>query len=313
MSVIFKGDSIYKSGGGGGGGYKDGGQLVDGDFIKVENNTISSYDNVSRDPVNFYFEVSDGEVISSIIELTTEVNATINIYVLKGGFYYLLGNIGGNSVNAGNDYKVNIVGDSYSIEQVSGGNTPILIINGNPYKIALLSEIGLAFTAENLNEEIGDYKAYGNNNSNRANGYGLLYQPLSILSSDQTPVPALSAIIPTGWRLPTSSDWGKVLNYYNDDSKWGKIRSDSGWGNTQGTNETGFNILPSGYSTGLPANNFWERGFEADIFSSTVSGGNIFYMQAQQNFSSSGIRPQSDWNDPYVSQRYMSIRLCKDI
>lgn len=33
-----------------GGGYKDGGQLIDADFIEVENNTISSYENVSRDP-----------------------------------------------------------------------------------------------------------------------------------------------------------------------------------------------------------------------------------------------------------------------
>lgn len=125
MSGIFKGDSIYKSGGGGG-GFKDGGQLVDGDFIKVENNTISSYDNVSRDPVNFYFEVKDGEVLNSVVELTTAVNATINVYILKNGFYYLLGNVGGNTVNAGDDYKLNVTGDSYSLEQVTpgGGSVP---------------------------------------------------------------------------------------------------------------------------------------------------------------------------------------------
>ena len=123
MSGIFKGDSIYKSGGGGG-GYKDGGQLIDGDFIEVKNNTVSSYDNVSRDPVNFYFEPKDGEVINGIIEFTTEVNATVNVYVLIDGVYYLLGNVGGDSVTAGNDYKINITGESYSIEQVSGGLEP---------------------------------------------------------------------------------------------------------------------------------------------------------------------------------------------
>jgi hypothetical protein len=119
MSGIFKGDSIYKSGGGGG-GYKDGGQLVDGDFIEVKNNTISSYDNVSRDPVNFYFEAKDGEVLNSVIELTTAVNATVNVYVVKNGLYYILGNVGGNTVNAGDDYKVNITGDSYAVENVTG-------------------------------------------------------------------------------------------------------------------------------------------------------------------------------------------------
>ena len=137
MSGIFKGDSIYKSGGGGG-GFKDGGQLVDGDFIKVENNTISSYDNVSRDPVNFYFEVKDGEVLNSVVELTTDVNATINVYVVKNGFYYLLGNVGGNTVNAGDDYKLNVTGDSYSLEQVTpgGGSVPSFFeIDGQFYQL----------------------------------------------------------------------------------------------------------------------------------------------------------------------------------
>ena len=76
MSGIFKGDSIYKSGGGGG-GYKDGGQLVDGDFIEVKNNTVSTYDNTARDPINFYFEVKEGESINSVVELTTVVNSTV--------------------------------------------------------------------------------------------------------------------------------------------------------------------------------------------------------------------------------------------
>lgn len=119
MSGIFKGDSIYKNGGGSGGGYKDGGELVDGDFIKVENNTVSSYDNVSRDPVNFYFEVKDGEILNSVVELTTAVNATINVYVLKNGLYFLLGNVGGNTVNAGDDYKLNVVGNSFMLEVVT--------------------------------------------------------------------------------------------------------------------------------------------------------------------------------------------------
>lgn len=123
MSGIFKGDSIYKSGGGSGGGYKDGGELVDGDFIRVENNTISSYDNETRNSVNFYFEVKDGDILNSIIEFTTQVNASVNVYILKNGFYFPLGNIGGNTVNAGDDYKINIIGDSYDVEEVNNSNS----------------------------------------------------------------------------------------------------------------------------------------------------------------------------------------------
>jgi hypothetical protein len=123
MSGILKGDSIYKSGGGGG-GYKDGGQLVDGDFIEVKNNTISTYDNESRDPVNFYFEVKEGELINSIIEFTTQVNAVVNVYVVRNGIYYLLGNVGGNTVNASKIYTINVVNESFAIDEVSDEPTP---------------------------------------------------------------------------------------------------------------------------------------------------------------------------------------------
>ena len=94
MSGIFEGDSIYKNGSGGG-GYKDGGELIDGDFIKVENNTNSSYNNETRNPINFYFEVKEGDVLNSIIELTTTINSIVNVYILKNHIYYLIGNIGG--------------------------------------------------------------------------------------------------------------------------------------------------------------------------------------------------------------------------
>lgn len=131
--MSIKLDTIYNygGGGGGGGGYKDGGELVDADFIEVKNNTASTYDNTARDPVNFYFEAKDGEIINSIIELTTTINAMVNVYVVKNGIYYLLGNIGGNTVNAGDYYKINISGNSFKIENVSNSLIPEYVnING---------------------------------------------------------------------------------------------------------------------------------------------------------------------------------------
>ena len=105
---IFKGDSIYKSGGGsGGGGYKDGGELEDARFIEVENNSISNYTNIDRNTVNFYLTPSDGEVINSVINFSTQVNATVNVYYESGGIYYLLGVIGSNSVTANKIYIIN--------------------------------------------------------------------------------------------------------------------------------------------------------------------------------------------------------------
>lgn len=119
MSGIFKGDSIYKIGGGGG-GYKDGGQLVDGDFIEVKNNTVSSYENVSRDPVNFYFDIKDGEILNSSIEFTTQVNATVNVYYIgNGGILIPLGYISSNTVTAGESYNLIVMGKSFVLENVT--------------------------------------------------------------------------------------------------------------------------------------------------------------------------------------------------
>lgn len=160
MSGIFKGESIYKNGSGGG-GYKDGGELVDNDFIEVENNTNSSYNNETRDPVNFYFEVKEGEVLNSVIELTTTINSTINVYVVKNNLYYPLGNVGGNNVNAGDDYKINIVGDSYTVEQVTynSQNPVAVVLKGHRYGIVNID--GKYYTTSDLKSPIGNTTGVG--------------------------------------------------------------------------------------------------------------------------------------------------------
>ena len=154
MSGIFKGDSIYNNGGGG--GYKDGGELVDDDFIKVENNTNSSYNNETRDPINFYFEVKEGEVLNSVIELTTTINSTVDVYIVRNNLYYLIGNIGGNTVNAGDDYKINIVGDSYTVEQVTYNSyePKAVVLKGHRYGIVKID--GKYYTTSDLISPIGN-------------------------------------------------------------------------------------------------------------------------------------------------------------
>ena len=97
MSGIFKGDSIYKSGGSGG-GFKDGGQLTPAEYITVPNNVIAEYDNNAAE-INFIIE-DDGKPHNSIIQVSTTVNATVNVYELRNGFYYLLGVVGSNTINA---------------------------------------------------------------------------------------------------------------------------------------------------------------------------------------------------------------------
>lgn len=240
MSGIFKGDSIYKNGGGGG-GYKDGGELVDGDFIEVKNNTVSSYDNVSRDPINFYFEVKEGEILNSVVELTTAVNSTVYVYVIKNGIYYLLGNVGGDTVNAGEDYKVNITGDSYSIEQVSGGLIPAYLdFDGKNYALKKIGD--LYWTTENI---VANASAFG------ISGYWPIGKPnpqstypgyfYGITSNDQYQT-IKNKIKP--FRIPTYSDYSNLKVACGDDTN---AAVEIGWSHyPTATNISGFSAKPCG-------------------------------------------------------------------
>lgn len=221
--MIYNAPSIYNQGGGGGGGYNDGGELVDGDFIKVENNTVSSYDNVSRDPVNFYFDVADGEILNSVVELTTAVNATINVYVVKNGFYYLLGNVGGNTVNSGENYNINIVGDSFSIEQINVSNNIEYVDLGGSYGVWPCVKV---------------------------NSLIWLCQSLAVYKkSDEAKT--IVQNLGGGWRLPTVADFIALQDFFGGIGvAYNKLKSVSGWYNgMNGTNESRFNLQPNGYLT----------------------------------------------------------------
>lgn len=250
---IFNGDSIYKSGGGSGGGYKDGGRIVDAELMKVENNAVSSYDNVSRDTINFYFEPAAGEILNSIIELTTAVNATVNIYVLRDGFYYLLGNVGGDTVTAGNEYKVNVTGDSFSIEEVSSAQSEIFIdVFGI---ITPVVKIGNKYwTSENLYSVFGGLNiggpyqmtspaawwyqnnpgTYGHNGTK----YNLYYNVAAAKYIDDN--------IGGGWRVATKTDFQQMISYVGDLSKIF----------ANGTNETGLSLVLCG---NYAEQNYWNQ------------------------------------------------------
>lgn len=222
--MIYSSPSIYNLGGGGGykdggGGYKDGGQLVDGDFIKVENNTVSSYDNVSRDPVNFYFEVNDGEILNSVVELTTAVNATINVYVVKNGFYYLLGNVGGNTVNAGDDYKLNVVGNSFMLEVVTPSQAVPEYVNINGEIIPVAKVGNTLWTCADLQ-----------------NRFYLKPEAENFLDYSVN-----------GFVLPSRDDYIALVNNLNPNGLT-KIKTVDGWPTgSEGTNESGLSIYPYGW------------------------------------------------------------------
>lgn len=235
MSGIYNQTSIYKQAGGG--GYKDGGELLDADLIKVDNNSISTYDNESRDPVNFYFDVKDGEVINSIIEITTQVNATVNVYVLKNGFYYLLSNVGGNTINANENYKINVTGESFDIEKEDGGGVDpdFADIEGAIYPIKKIG--GVYWMLSNLQlDKFNPYK----------NGSECYYREKVTTN--------------TGWRLPTLTECQDLRSLYSVP----QLKSSSEWIDQNGNNESGLNFYPKGYYS----YNYWRLdsvGYEAEF------------------------------------------------
>lgn len=212
--MIYNQPSIYKQGGGGG-GYKDGGELDDAKFIKVENNTVSTYENTSRANINYYFEYKDGDILNAVIELTNNVNATVHVYILQNGFYIPIGNIGGNSVNANENYNINIVGNSFSVEQVVNNNAvpEYTTINGNIVGIHRVS--GHLFITDDLG----------------------VYETLENAYNYEDSI----------WKIPNNTQMTAFTTAFNNDRNG--FRSIVGWNDGNGTNTTGINLYPHGYQT----------------------------------------------------------------
>lgn len=237
MSGIFKGDSIYKSGGGAG-GYKDGGALVDATYIDVQNNVISTYTNDSRNVVNFVIH-ADGNPVNTIVELTNDVNATINVYVYNDGVYIPLGNVGGNTVNAGEQYNINIVGNSFVIENVVG-------YTGDEY-VLIDETLVKVFTIGSFiwTDYLTNYKP-GNN----PDGYPWCRTATNPLGTGKDYVyqsyPYAKTLQNSFFKLPTQQD---ITDFQNELGLNGayKLKSTSQWHNNRnGSDVYGFGAYPTG-------------------------------------------------------------------
>jgi uncharacterized protein (TIGR02145 family) len=295
MSGIFKGDSIYKSGGGGG-GFKDGGQLVDGDFIAVNNNTISTYDNETRDPVNFYFDVKPGEVVNSVIEFTTQVNATINVYVVNSaGELVPIGNIGGNTATAGESYNITVVGNSFMLENVVEPIAPdepaAIIIDGSMYETKKLGN--RIWTMDGIGINLSDSRQ---NTYNRPNNRFYKWGSVAELNN----------MLSGGWRVANENDWNDLR--LNSGYTTAQLKSVDGWkmngskGPFPGTNESKMNFYPYGILTPSIYQNGW------NCFNWCSSGPNSVYVIGCDSYG----HKQQFFN--YSTTNCLAnIRLCKTV
>lgn len=209
---IFNGNSIYNDGGAGGGGYADGGELVDADFIKVENNTLSKYNNISRNLINFYFE--DEGILNALIEVSTLVNSTVNIYKKINNSYYPLSIIGSSNINSNENYLITVSGNYFKVE------------NGTPKDEFI----------ENINGQYIKCKKIGS-----------LYWTVEDYGTWWTVADAINFVPVNGWRIPNNDDFFNLKDYLDPNAGY-KIKTDYGWNDGgNGDNSSGFNAYPYGY------------------------------------------------------------------
>ena len=136
---------------------------------------------------------------------------------------------------------------------------------------------------------------YNYNSSISLSQRGYLYNWPAVMhgASSSNSVPSgVQGICPTGWHVPSDSEWTQLTDYVtsqSDDYSCGSVSNNiakalasiSGWtssttycavGNNQGeNNETGFSAVPAGY---YGPNNVYGRGSEAYFWSATMSDNN---------------------------------------
>jgi uncharacterized protein (TIGR02145 family) len=105
--------------------------------------------------------------------------------------------------------------------------------------------------------------AYRNYDSKNSEG-GLVYNGYAIIDEKN--------IAPNGWRMPSSKDWQKLINYLKSD-QGKKIKSISGWaGDGNGDGSTEFNALPD-FSM-VSSGDFWDvedKGMYTEIYALDTS------------------------------------------
>lgn len=167
---------------------------------------------------------------------------------------------------------------------------------------------------------------YPNGNSSNFNDYGYIYNRVAVMhgaSYSETNPSGVQGICPTGWHLPSSSEWSQLADYVNSQSEYlcngysgynAKALADTlGWtvvtdycsvgNNLSINNKTGFSARPAGYAT---------------TTSSMYSTGTYYSMNSCASFWSAS-NSNATWylNESYAYMRgggshFSSVRCLKD-
>lgn len=183
-----------------------------------------------------------------------------------------------------------------------GGDTDYIEINGKKYNYVKIGN--LFFTTKNLNEVLPgiNYNSgrntvsnckYPNQGGQLQTATGLMYNCLSLQDIE-------NAV--EGWRIPTENDINNLYSQIGNDGL--KIRSKFGWDyyNYESNDETGFNLIPTGYIRDANSYDFRNRAH--------------MQMSYSGNYNSSpmlSIDNNGAKNTYYRSfEYYAPVRLCRD-
>ena len=169
---------------------------------------------------------------------------------------------------------------------------------------------------------VGYYYHVDNNTNNDAT-YGLLYN--WVAATDSATTEGVQGICPTGWHIPTNSEFSALVNYSNNvyacsgttgsakalasTANWNTNSNTCAIGNTLSTNNaTGLSVQPAGYYDGYSYNYFQSW---AGLLSSTQYNANYPYS-LEMYYSASN--PDLDYCEWVCHQKYVgqSVRCIKD-
>ena len=122
--------------------------------------------------------------------------------------------------------------------------------------------------------------------------------------------PAAMNSCPTGWSLPSDTDWTVLSNYLGGESvAGGKMKSVTGWNspNTGATNESCFSALPYGYCN-TSGRGFLDAGYDGLWWSNTPSDGPLAWHRHLYYNNTWLFRSKYDYNRTYG----LSIRCVKN-
>jgi uncharacterized protein (TIGR02145 family) len=291
----------------------------------ITSTTASSGGDISNDGGTL---VTQRGVVWSTSPNPTTAGSSTNDGSGVGAFSSTLSGLSGNTTYYIRAYATNSAGTSYgnelSFTTTSGGGIVSnpgagVIFDGNNYTSVVLGN-GQEWMAENLRSTIyanGDpipnvqdqvqwnslttgAWVHSNNDIQFDNPYGKLYNRYAVNDSRN--------ICPTGWHVPTDSDWDLFTNYLGGVAVAGgkmKLAGTLYWlsPNTDATNESGFSGLPGGARTPV--------GFGGNPGTGSVG---LYWT------SSIGSNPKDlNYNDSWLSFTYpasdswgASVRCLKD-